>query len=227
MSLELVSIQGGPNIGLWMIATDNYAFLPDGLTGSFYKIAERVLHVPLIEITTDSRILGALVCANDNGVVVSHIISDSSLQNFREKFPNLRIERVEAGYFAMGNIMITNNRKTLVSPIIGKTEQKSIADALDTETLVTRVAESDLIGSLIRITERGGVISPIAQDEDEINDLSKILFSAPGKLETSTVNRGFQFPAGGIIANSKGALLGNLSTGIEIIKISEALFPDS
>ncbi len=98
-----------------------------------------------------------------------------------------------------------------------------IKDVLDTELIATRLSGSDLIGSLLKITKQGGVISPIVDDEAEVDNLVSMLNL---ELESSTVNRGFQFPSGGIEANSFGAVLGNLTTGIESIAITRGLFPN-
>lgn len=226
MSVEIVNLYGDPNIGLFMVATDSYVIVSDGITEKFRKLLARILKVDVITVSSDTKLLGALISANDNGLVASHIIQDTTLEEIKKQLPDLNIGKIRTGYFAMGNLMVTNNDKTLISPIVNTTERKMVGDILGTEITTLRLAESDLIGSLLKITKLGGVISPIVENSpsgesemEYIEDLLKVT------IEPTTVNRGSQFPAGGIIANSQGVLIGNLTTGLETIAITKGLFP--
>lgn len=225
-NIELTQIHGDPNIGMFMVATEHFALVTTGTTSSFIKIAERVLNVPVYEIEVDTRIIGALIAANENGIILSYLFPDSVVEDlkhqFKESLPDLKIGKISSGYFAVGNLMVSNNNQSLISPLLSHDERVMISDILGTEISTIRIAGSDLVGSLLKITKIGGVISPIVDNEEEIENIQSLLNI---ELETSTVNRGFQFPAGGFVANSTGAILGNLTTGIETIAITRGLFP--
>ncbi|OLS19517.1 MAG: Translation initiation factor 6 [Candidatus Heimdallarchaeota archaeon LC_3] len=223
MSIELIDFQGDPNIGLFLVSTNKFILVPADITNNLKRTLEATFKVPLIEIVFDTKIIGALISANDNGIVVSHLIHDNVIEEIKNKLPDIKIGKIKTGYFAMGNLIAGTNKQTLISPLIESDERKMIRDVLDTELIATRLSGSDLIGSLLKITTHGGVISPIVDDESEIENLISI-FNL--ELESSTVNRGFQFPSGGIEANSFGAVLGNLTTGIESIAITRGLFPN-
>jgi translation initiation factor 6 len=79
---------------------------------------------------------------------------------------------------------------------------------------------SDLIqtGSIAVTTNKGGVIHPGAT-ETEIKTISDILNV---NLEPGTINGGIPYLASGIIANSKSIVVGNLTTGPELIMLSRA-----
>ena len=224
--IELTQIHGDRNIGMFMVATERYALVTCGTTPSFIKIAVRVLNVPVYEIEVDTRIIGALIAANENGIILSYLFADSLLedlqQQFTETLPDLKIGKISSGYFAVGNLMVSSNKQSLVSPLLSHEERTMISDVLGTEISTIRIAGSDLVGSLLKITKTGGIISPIVDNEDEIENIQSLLNI---QIESSTVNRGFQFPAGGFVANSYGAIIGNLTTGIETIAITRGLFP--
>jgi translation initiation factor 6 len=223
MSIELLDFHGDPNIGLFLVSTDKFTLVSAEITNNTKKTLESVLKVPVIKINFDTKIIGALITANNNGIIASHLIHDNTIDEIKEQLSDINIEKIRSGYFAMGNLIAGTNRQTLVSPIIDRKERLMIKDVLDTELITTRLAGSDLVGSLLKITNEGGVISPIVDDEEEIDNLNSMLKL---ELESSTVNRGFQFPSGGVEANSSGAILGNLTTGIESIAISRGLFPN-
>ena len=81
-----------------------------------------------------------------------------------------------------------------------------------------------MIGSLVITNSIGAIASPLITNEDELDNLLEYL--SLKKIDNSTVNRGAIFPSSGILCNTKGALLGENSTGIETIAITNALFPN-
>jgi translation initiation factor 6 len=223
MSIELIDFQGDPNVGLFIVSTDKFALVPAGITENTKKTLESALKVPILEFNFDTRIIGALISANDNGIIASHLIHDNILDEMKERLPGISIEKIKTGHYAMGNLIAGTNQQTLVAPIIDRKDRQVIKDIFDTELITTKVSGSDLVGSLLKITNIGGVISPIVDDDEEIENIQSMLKI---ELEASTVNRGFQFPSGGVEANSFGAILGNLTTGIESIAITRGLFPN-
>lgn len=223
MAVELYEVNGNPNVGLYAVPTDKYVLASEHLPENFLALLERVFKVELVIINFEPRFIGALALANQNGLVFSPIIHEDAINQIRMSLPDLNILQVKFDYFAFGNLAITTESQTLVSPIIPKVTQRSVADVLDTEVSTLKLNDSDLIGSLVYTNNQGAVISPIVEDNAEIENVSELLDLS--SVQVSTVNRGSQFPAGGIIANSKGAILGQNTTGIEAIAITSALFP--
>nr|MEB3860148.1 translation initiation factor IF-6 [Desulfurococcales archaeon] len=75
------------------------------------------------------------------------------------------------------------------------------------------------IGSIIVVTNRGCIVHPDA-GEDEIKFLSQV-FGVP--VLPGTANFGISFVRMGIVANSKGAIVGEETRGPEIVRIQMAL----
>lgn len=223
MTVELAQFSGNINIGLYSVTTDNYSIVADNLPDKFKETLQRVLKTDVYSFNFDPTIVGALIKSNENGLVLSSIISQDVERDLKKTFPNLRITRFDFDYFALGNLILTTNKVSILSPIIPKTTRDSVGETLDTEVVTLKLNNSDLIGSLVVTNTVGATASPLISNNDELDNILDIL--SLKKIDTSTVNRGAQFPSSGIICNTKGALLGQNSTGIETIAITNALFP--
>ena len=72
---------------------------------------------------------------------------------------------------------------------------------------------------MIVATNQGAIIHP-SSSEGEVSQVSRAL-----KVDTepATINRGIPIIASGLVANSRNAVAGNLTTGIEIVMMSRSL----
>jgi translation initiation factor 6 len=77
----------------------------------------------------------------------------------------------------------------------------------------------DIPGSLLVVTDNGGVIHPDVDD----NELSMLEDYFKVGIERATVNAGIPFIKSGLIANNHGALVGGKTTGPEILRIKRGL----
>ena len=223
MTVELAQFAGNINVGLYTVTTDKFSIIADSLPIKFQETLQRVLQTEIYKFTIDPTIVGALIKGNSNGLVISPIISQEIESELRETFPNLIISRFEFDYFALGNLILTTDKVSIVAPLIPKETREAIGDTLGTEIVTLKLNNSDLIGSLVVTNSIGALASPLVNNNDELENIMEIL--SLKKIDTSTVNRGAQFPSSGIICNSNGAILGQNSTGIETIAITNALFP--
>lgn len=223
MAIELVEFEGNVNIGLYSVSTNKFSIVSNQIPKNFSQTLERVLKVPIHSFLIDPSIIGALISLNNKGILLSSLISIDIEMKMKEFFPGLTIERLDFDYFALGNLIVTTDKKTLISPLLKGKYKGIIEDTLETEVISTKLNDSDLIGSMITTNSLGAVISPLVSNETEIEFVQDFLDVE--KLEISTVNRGAHFPSSGILCNQNGALLGKFSTGIETIAISNALFP--
>jgi translation initiation factor 6 len=107
----------------------------------------------------------------------------------------------------------------LAYPFLNERELEEISDALGVEVERGSVANVPTVGSVLVVTDRGGIVHPEASEE-EIEALSKKfgVSIAPG-----TVNFGVAFIRTGLVANNKGAIVGEDTTGPELARIQMAL----
>ena len=164
------------------------------------------------------RVLGVLVAANSNGIVISSVINPENINIPKES--DIRTAHVKSQFFAFGNLVLSNDKAAFVSPVIDKQTRKIIEETLDVEIISRKIAGSDLVGSLAVSTNHGVLISPLASD-DEIEGIKQDLQVEIGNI--GTINLGQPFVSAGILANSMGCIVGEDTTGLESIRITNTL----
>ena len=214
IELAYADFLGTIHIGVAILSTENFVFLPTLASNSLKKLAERVLRVKAIRVT--ENIIGSLAVANSNGIAVSNVISDEVLHQLRKA--DLPIYKAPE-FFAFGNVVLANDYGGIISPVVPKSIRDNISDVLDIPLEKKTLANSDLVGSLAFITNYGGLFTPLATEE-EIQDLKDFL-NLKG-IGIGSVNKGSEFVASGILGNTKGILIGKETTGIEIMEITRS-----
>ena len=81
------------------------------------------------------------------------------------------------------------------------------------------LANITTVGSMIVVTDEGGVVHP-GVSEEELRFLEN-LFGVP--FTPATVNFGLYFVKAGLVANNRGAIVGDETTGPELMRIQQAL----
>ncbi len=222
MEINKLSIFGNPNIGVYIFTNNYIAIVPPGLTSSEKKTIIETLGVEIYESKIANTIInGVLIIGNDHGVVFPRIILDEELElltHFLKKHGiNIYVSRSKNT--ALGNILLCNNKACIVGSELESPEVSKISDTLNVEIVVKDVMYLTIPGSLAVITDHGGVIHPDISD-DELKDLENI-FKVP--LERATVNSGIPFIKSGLIANNRGVIVGERTTGPEILRIRRGL----
>ncbi len=222
MPVNKLSVFGSPHIGIFIFANNSLAVVPPGITSSEKKIIIDTLGVELAETrVAGSTIVGVMMAGNDNGIVLPRTVGDEELDMLAPVMArhDINIVILRSKYTAVGNIILANNKKCIVSEILEKSEVKRIEDALGVEVIQKNIMGLSIPGSLAVITDNGGVVHPDISDS-EIVELEKILGI---ELERTTVNAGIPFIKTGIVANNGGILVGELTTGPEIMRIQRGL----
>jgi len=208
---------GNPNIGVFAAANEDLAFVAHDAADDFFDGIGRTLDVEVIRTTVaDSFVVGSLIAMNDNGAIVSGLINDRELDVIKSKIP---VATISDKLNAAGNNILVNDNGAIVNPEIDKASLKEIEDILGVECVRSAIADISTVGSVCRATNKGAAVCPDATEEDIklIKDVLKV------EAMKVTVNHGCKFISPGIIANSKGALVGDLTTPIEMGKIEDAL----
>ena len=94
-----------------------------------------------------------------------------------------------------------------------------VEETLDVNVEATSMVGSDIIGSLITVTNKGFLISSKAVNS-EVNFAQEV-FGVEGDI--GTVGRGIPLVGACIISNSNGAIVAKDSTGPEMARVEEAL----
>lgn len=212
MEFEFVDFLGSIHIGVKMLCTENLAFIPFNTPLYLQNLIQYTLKVKIIQIS--DNIIGSLAVGNSFGSVVSSVLSSEVLNEL--KSADLPVFQ-SSEFFAFGNVVLANDYGGVISPVVPLTIQKAISDTLKIPLEARTIANSDLVGSLAFVTNYGGLITPLASEE-EILEIKEILHLQ--QVGVGSVNKGSEFVASGIVGNTKGLLIGRETTGIEIMEIT-------
>lgn len=216
--LKRVDIVGNPNVGVFITATDNLAIVPYNLLDDKVDIIKETLDVEVLKSSiSGSSLIGSLSVANSNGIVVSPHVLDREVKQFRDM--GLNVATIPGTYTAVGNIVAANDNGAIASPFLEGEAIEVLEETLDVDVKTSHIVGSDIIGSLIKVTNKGFLISSSAL-QSEVN-FAREVFGVEGDI--GTVGRGIPLVGTCTIGNSKGAIVAKGSTGPEMARVEEAL----
>lgn len=216
-----MNLLGTPNIGVYALTTNDYAIVPQDTTERKARIIEACLQGQIIRINIGgTRLSGVLSAANSKGIVLPKFASDEDIRTIKSVL-SVNVGRIESRITAFGNLVLANDRGGIVSKILAKekTVLKKVEDILDVELIPGEIAGLPYVGSLAVATNKGVLAHPMLKDEERelLQQMLKV------RIDVGTTNGGCPFVASGILANDNGVLIGNLTTGPEILMISNVL----
>jgi translation initiation factor 6 len=219
VTVYLSSIVGSPSIGVYSLATENIVIIPRMVPKQKAQEFADWLKAKLAYTTVAGSVLtGALACANSNGMIVSNGIYEEELNEIRTVFDGT-ITIMETKKTAYGNLVLASDKGAVADPRLKEADIKKIADTLGVEVFQSEIAGLPYVGSLATVTNKGVLAHPMLKDEER-----KILeqaFKVP--VDVGTINCGIPYVGTGLIANSKAAVAGSMTTGPEMFIIGNAL----
>ena len=216
MAVILADVFGSPNIGVYCFCNEELAIVPPGLTNRKLKQFAETLDVNVCSTTVGgSTLVGALVAGNSKGLLVPHTIQDYELHRI-EEFSKVVI--VESKWTALGNVVLANDFGVILHPDAPREITKSMDD-LGVQPAHGNIGELPFVGALAIATNQGALLSPNTLKEEQ----SVIEAALKVGTELSTTNGGVPFVKSGILANSKGAVVGSLTRGAELMQITKVL----
>jgi translation initiation factor 6 len=219
LAIYLSSIVGSPSLGVYSLATDKMVIIPKLVP---LKKAERLsewLKVRLIQTSIGGSVLvGALACANSNGILLPHFVREEEVETIKSSFDG-NITIMERKKTAYGNIVLANDYGAIVDPRLKESEIREISETLGVEAVPSEIAGLPYVGSLAVATNKGSLTHPMLKDLERklLEDMLKV------SLDVTTVNCGIPYVGTGLIGNRHAAVVGSLTTGPEIFIIGNAL----
>jgi translation initiation factor 6 len=215
---ELLDFNENPNVGVYCRANDAVVFLQKQLLKKVKKKISAALDAKLVELSiADSTIIGSLLALNSNGVIVTNVVGTETLNTIREQGLNFYV--VKDVINAAGNDILVNDYGALIHPDIKVSSLKKIEETLGVPVHRGTIASLKTVGMAAVVTNKGCLCHPKVTD-DEKKQLEEIF---DVEVMIGTVNHGHPMIGSGLVANTKGAIIGNLTTGIEMGRIEEAL----
>ena len=218
MLFQRLDFNENPNVGVFCRANENIAFIRRKLSKEIKEKISTTLDVKLVELNiADASIIGSLLAFNSYGAVVTDFIDDENLKNIQNQ--GLKVSVISDRLNAAGNDILVNDKGALVHPNLENKTLKKIEETFNVPAIKGTIGSLNTVGMAAVVTNKGLLCHPKVT-EDEKSNLEKI-FNV--NVMIGTINHGVALIGSGLVANTKGAIVGNLTTGIELGRIDEAL----
>lgn len=215
LKIEKTSFYNNPFIGMFVKTNNKTTFVPKNAPDKLVHHAQSALQTTVTRVYIDqSALLGVFAVMNDSGCVI---------QDFAEQQDKLALKKEGLDVlllknYSPGNNILCNNKAALVNPDIPRAEIRKIGDCLGVEVFAQKTGNR-FVGTSNVVTDRG-LLAYNETSDIELKYLEKI-FKVKGTVGTS--NFGQTYNGFSIVANDKGALVGGMTTGIEVQRVYEAL----
>ena len=177
-----------------------------------------VLGVKVVELSiVDSTIIGSLLTFNSHGAIVTAYASKETFKIIENQ--GLKVLPIKDVINAAGNDILANDHGALVHPDLQNVSVKKIGDTLGVTVQKGTIASFGTVGMAAVVTNKGCLCHPKVTQEEK--QQLEAVFDVDVMI--GTVNHGFPMIGSGLVANTKGAIIGKMTTGIEMGRIEEAL----
>ncbi|MCD6461199.1 MAG: translation initiation factor IF-6, partial [Thermoplasmata archaeon] len=201
-------IYGNPMVGVFSVSTEKTVFLPEGMDEGAAKVFSEALGVEVCRVTIDgSPLLGSLMVANSRGIMVPDFTADGEVDILSSWG---RVERVPETLNALGNNILANDHAALVHPQMADETLEVLASVLGVSVERGTVGDMETVGSAAVATSRGVMCHPRLSDAER--EVLRRLYDLP--VYIGTVNYGSSLVGAGMVANSRGGVVGEPTTGV-------------
>lgn len=212
-----LNISGSPVLGVFAACTDELVFVPYDTTEETLKELEESLGATALRSSVGgSSIIGSLLRGNCNGVMVAGFILDKELRQIRK---HTKAARLTGELNAAGNLILANDTAALVHPDLSDKSVGIIKKTLGVDVKRGTLGGLKTVGMAGIATNKGVLVHPKSSPA-EIAVIEE-LFALP--VDIGTVNFGSPLVGSGLLANSKGYVTGEDTTGPEISRIEDTL----
>lgn len=211
-----IAFAADPHIGVFARAFEEFAVVPPTAPDEFAAGVAEALDVEVVRTTIQgSSIIGSLLAGNSNGMVVSGLVTDDELAVLKEYG---EVMTLGTSMNAAGNVILANDRFAAVHPEMPIEEAEAVGTFLGVPVRRLTFGGIKTVGMAAVATNKGVLIHPRSSDAE----IARLAECAEGlQIGAGTVNMGGGLVGTGVLANSKGYLVGLETTGFEIGRIEE------
>lgn len=218
MELEKLKIIDSSHIGIHVALGNKFAIVPEEIKSNQLKTIENILKVKCIKYNiAGSNINGVLCKIIDNKIILSKASEKKDVEFFKKQGFEVLVLN---SFYAIGNLIANLNNKIIISTEFDEKTTEKIKDFLGVKIEKFILSDILTIGTCVIANKNGFAISPIAS-EKEILYFEKLL-KVKGNI--ATVNYGDGFIGNGLLVNDSGVLVGENTTGYELIRINDIFF---
>jgi translation initiation factor 6 len=167
LTVYLSSIVGSPSIGVYSLATEEIVMIPVMVPQEKAQEYADWLKAKLIYTSVSGSVLiGALACANSNGMLVPNSIRIEEIERIKQAYCG-NITIMDTKKTAYGNLILANDKGAIVDPRFKENEIKQISEALGVEAVPTEIASLPYVGSLATATNKGVLAHPMLKENEK------------------------------------------------------------
>lgn len=221
MAIYTFVLFGSASIGVYSLATEKIVIIPPQIPRHKAERVGKWLKTDVVQTMIGKSVLiGALACANSNGMLLPHFVREEEIETLQNSCgKNFNLTIMETRRTAYGNMVLTNDKGAIVDPRLKAKDIKIISDTLDVEVVPGEIAGLPYVGSLATATNNGILTHPLIKEEER--KLIEEVMKTP--VDVGTINCGVPYVGTGLIANTKAAVAGFLTTGPEMFIIGQVL----
>ena len=217
MGISTGDILGHAQVGVYLSVIGDVLFHPTSLDKPAVEELQSAFDLEMHPcLIGGSALLGSLIRGNKNGLAVADIATEADLDELTS-FGDIVV--LESGVNAAGNLVTCNDHGAIVSPVIPGPGADMIGEVLKINTLRTKVASQETVGSMTVANNKGILAHPdiSAEEAEKIAEIMQV------PVMVGTVCFGSPYVGAGCVASDSDALIGSGSTGPELNRIEVAL----
>ncbi|MFP4115954.1 MAG: translation initiation factor IF-6 [Candidatus Aenigmatarchaeota archaeon] len=219
--IKRTNFDGDPNLGLHAETTDEFCIMDPGLSEGCYRPVEEVLEVGVVKTAVSGSSMPGIFCAaNSKGIALPRNVEEVEKERLEELGLDYKV--IKSRQTALGNLILVNDDVCFISERLEDVKE-DLENLFGVPVYSGTVAGTDLMGSSSVVTNQGLLCHRDVTDGEM--DLLEEKFGL--ECGRGTVNFGVPFVGACIIANSKGVLVSEGTTGPELGRIEQALILQS
>jgi len=213
------AVHGSSYVGVYVAATDSACFVRPDLDDDLAATIADELGVTLVETMVGEAVtVGALLTGNDHGLLVSGRVTEFERERLQEATAG-PVNELPGRINAAGNVVLANDHGAYVHPDLPREAVQAVRDGLDVPVERGTLGGVRTVGTAAVATDRGVLCHPNSTDE-ELDFLEELL-EVPADI--GTINYGAPLVGSGLVANERGYVVGEETTGPELGRIEDAL----
>jgi translation initiation factor 6 len=210
-----VTYAGDPNIGVFSRVIGDIAIIaPDAPEEFREAIREALGAEPVMTTIQGCSIIGSLVAGNSRGIVVSGLATEEEMEvlsRYRDILPLCETMN------AAGNVIMANDTFAAVHPDMPSALALEIGEFLGVEVIPLTLGGVKTVGMAGVATNKGVLVHSRATAQE----IARLEAVAGVPVGTGTINMGSGLVGTGLLANERGYLAGNATSGFELGRIED------
>ncbi len=219
MHIYRTGVNGSPNIGLFGYATDSLLLFGEHLPDKHMESVVESLGNPELHFVriAGTNMPGLFMVGNSETVLIPGITFKDEKNTLDEI--GIKYKVFDTEQTCLGNNIVCNDNGAIISTDFTNEESEKISELLGVPVEQMDIAGLKTPGAFIVLNGKWGIIHRDATDE-EIDRIEKLL---KVELSPATTNMGTPYLRSAIVNNSHGFVIGEQTSGPEVVHIDECL----